>query len=394
MRKVLLPPWLRLRACATAENALPGSTAPSPTDKVGHYAALDGIRGLSALYVLLFHTGHWLDVPWLAVNGGLSVDTFFTLSGFVLARAYKDRKDRLSNVDFLLQRLVRLMPVIALSLFISAPYVALRNSMTSGATYASQIAAAVLLGLLNIPYFHAPPQIGGPQVFPLNGPQFSLFFEIVANAFWWSIRHLNPLYSSATLYIVSACLVLTVGIGGDQTDNFMRGFDHVGSSFFVGVFCYQIKDLLARRVNLTPVFYVLLVVMVIIFTMPYELDHAQRMLWKLLLAPLLVVGGSSITLSAPMKDLSILVGDLSYPIYALHFPIFSWINGLYQKLSGGKSAGIEAATLFAATLILSYLALRFYDRPVRAYLTRLLKASRKPIILRIDRRRRERPDGL
>ncbi|MGT2479190.1 hypothetical protein ACU4GR_10395 (plasmid) [Methylobacterium oryzae CBMB20] len=55
-----------------------------------------------------------------------------------------------------------------------------------------------------------------------------------------------------------------------------------------------------------------------------------------------------------MKDLSILVGDLSYPIYALHFPIFSWINGLYQKLSGGKSAGIEAATLFAATLILSY----------------------------------------
>ncbi|MGT2479189.1 acyltransferase family protein (plasmid) [Methylobacterium oryzae CBMB20] len=210
MRKVLLPPWLRLRACATAENALPGSTAPSPTDKVGHYAALDGIRGLSALYVLLFHTGHWLDVPWLAVNGGLSVDTFFTLSGFVLARAYKDRKDRLSNVDFLLQRLVRLMPVIALSLFISAPYVALRNSMTSGATYASQIAAAVLLGLLNIPYFHAPPQIGGPQVFPLNGPQFSLFFEIVANAFWWSIRHLNPLYSSATLYIVSACLVLTV----------------------------------------------------------------------------------------------------------------------------------------------------------------------------------------
>ncbi|WP_331291511.1 MULTISPECIES: acyltransferase [Methylobacterium] len=390
----MLPPWLRLRACATAENALPGSTAPSPTDKVGHYAALDGIRGLSALYVLLFHTGHWLDVPWLAVNGGLSVDTFFTLSGFVLARAYKDRKDRLSNVDFLLQRLVRLMPVIALSLFISAPYVALRNSMTSGATYASQIAAAVLLGLLNIPYFHAPPQIGGPQVFPLNGPQFSLFFEIVANAFWWSIRHLNPLYSSATLYIVSACLVLTVGIGGDQTDNFMRGFDHVGSSFFVGVFCYQIKDLLARRVNLTPVFYVLLVVMVIIFTMPYELDHAQRMLWKLLLAPLLVVGGSSITLSAPMKDLSILVGDLSYPIYALHFPIFSWINGLYQKLSGGKSAGIEAATLFAATLILSYLALRFYDRPVRAYLTRLLKASRKPIILRIDRRRRERPDGL
>ncbi|MGU3476193.1 acyltransferase family protein [Methylobacterium sp. D48H] len=187
------------------------------------------------------------------------------------------------------------------------------------------------------------------------------------------MRRLNPVYASAPLYIVSACFGLTVEIGGDQTDNFILGFGHVGSSFFVGVFCYQIKDLLARRANLTPVFYVLLVVMVIIFTLPYELNHTQRMLWKLLLAPLLVIGGSSITLADPLKDLSILGGDLSYPIYALHFPIFSWIHGLYQKLSGGKSAAIEAATLFAATLILSYLALRLYDRPIRAYLTRLLK---------------------
>ena len=155
----------------------------------------------------------------------------------------------------------------------------------------------------------------------------------------------------------------------------MGGFGHVGWTFFVGVFCYQIKDLLARRVNLTPVVYVLLVVMVIIFTLPYELNHTQRMLWKLLLASLLVVGGSSITLSDPLKELSILGGDLAYPIYALHFPIFSWIQGLYQKLSGGKSAAIEAATLFAATLILSYLTLRLYDRPIRAYLTRLLKGS-------------------
>ncbi|WCS28781.1 acyltransferase (plasmid) [Methylobacterium sp. NMS14P] len=360
---------------------------------MAHYAALDGIRGLSALFVLLFHTGRWLDVPWLAVNGGLSVDTFFTLSGFVLARAYKDRRDRLSNTDFLLQRLVRLMPIIALALFISAPYVALRNYMMSDSTFAIQIVAAVFLGLLNIPYFYAPPQIGGSQVFPLNGPQFSLFFEIVINAFWWSIRHVNPLYASASLYIVSSCFVLSFGTGGDQTDNFMRGFGHVGSSFFIGVFCYQMKSALARRINLRPVFYVLLVVMVVVFAMPYELNHHQRMVWKLLLAPLLVVSGSFVTPSSPLKDLSIFGGDLSYPIYALHFPIFSWINGLYQKLNGEKSAGIEATLFFSTTLILSYLALRFYDKPVRDHLTRLLKATRRPSDFRIYLHGRERPHG-
>ena len=152
-------------------------------DKFGHYAALDGIRGLSACFVLLFHADHWLDLPGLAINGGLSVDTFFTLSGFVLALAYADRRDRLSNIDFFLLRFIRLMPIILLSLVISAPYVALRNYMTLDSVHVVPILIALLLGSMNMPYFHAPEAIGGPQVFPLNGPHFSLFFEVVANSF-------------------------------------------------------------------------------------------------------------------------------------------------------------------------------------------------------------------
>jgi hypothetical protein len=58
------------------------------------FAALDGMRGLAAIFVLLFHLGQWQYRPTLAANAGLAVDFFFTLSGYVLALAYAGRLDR------------------------------------------------------------------------------------------------------------------------------------------------------------------------------------------------------------------------------------------------------------------------------------------------------------
>src|ERR1700732_4629147 len=93
----------------------------SRTAKTAHYIALDGVRGLAAVSVLAFHLGRWLDAPWLAINGNLSVDTFFTLSGYALALAYTKRAKHLSMRGFILTRLIRLMPIIMLVVAISAP---------------------------------------------------------------------------------------------------------------------------------------------------------------------------------------------------------------------------------------------------------------------------------
>jgi peptidoglycan/LPS O-acetylase OafA/YrhL len=66
-----------------------------------HYAALDGLRGFAAVSVVIFHIGHWLDMPSLAANAGLAVDVFFCLSGYVLSLAYGKRLGKtLSSFDF------------------------------------------------------------------------------------------------------------------------------------------------------------------------------------------------------------------------------------------------------------------------------------------------------
>ena len=54
------------------------------------FAALDGLRGICALIVVLYHTFRLQAVSPFA-HGYLSVDVFFVLSGFVLAYAFGAR---------------------------------------------------------------------------------------------------------------------------------------------------------------------------------------------------------------------------------------------------------------------------------------------------------------
>src|SRR5262245_8348298 len=61
------------RARPTAAVAAPGSAA--------RYPALDGLRGLAVIAVVMYHAG----VPWMR-GGFLGVSVFFTLSGFLITR--------------------------------------------------------------------------------------------------------------------------------------------------------------------------------------------------------------------------------------------------------------------------------------------------------------------
>ena len=73
-----------------------------------HYDILDGLRGVAALLVIVYHVFEcfdWSPVP----HGYLAVDFFFVLSGFVIGYAYDDRwQQGLTAVGFFKRRLIRL----------------------------------------------------------------------------------------------------------------------------------------------------------------------------------------------------------------------------------------------------------------------------------------------
>jgi hypothetical protein len=75
---------------------------PTYLESKSHYQILDGLRGVAALTVVIFHTFEAyanVDRFTQTLNHGyLAVDFFFLLSGFVVAYAYDDRWGKMTQL--------------------------------------------------------------------------------------------------------------------------------------------------------------------------------------------------------------------------------------------------------------------------------------------------------
>lgn len=104
---------------------MPQTSLPSAAyaDSKPHYDILDGLRGVAALLVVVFHlceahaTSHF---DQLLNHGYLAVDFFFALSGFVIGYAYDDRWGRMTVGGFFKRRLIRLQPMVVLGMAVGA----------------------------------------------------------------------------------------------------------------------------------------------------------------------------------------------------------------------------------------------------------------------------------
>ena len=79
-----------------------------------HFEILDGLRGIAALAIVVFHFMEIVYPPAenFIAHGFLAVDFFFCLSGFVIAYAYHDRMEKMSLTEFFKLRLIRLHPLV------------------------------------------------------------------------------------------------------------------------------------------------------------------------------------------------------------------------------------------------------------------------------------------
>jgi peptidoglycan/LPS O-acetylase OafA/YrhL len=85
-----------------------------------------------------------------------------------------------------------------------------------------------------------------------------------------------------------------------------------------------------------------------------------------LLFPLIILGGAA--REARFPRLCTFLGGISYPLYILHLPLIA----AFGRLLAGLALPASTAILIkgAAALIVVWLAWRFYDEPVRAWLRR------------------------
>ena len=179
------------------------------------------MRGFAALFVVAFHlfeayAGNNPQKQFIN-HGYLAVDFFFLLSGFVVAYAYDDRWDRMSVLGFFKRRLIRLQPMVVMGSVIGAVLFVFQDYSTFpkyGNASFLHVVIVMVLGFVMIPLPKIADVRGWDEIYPLNGPAWSLFYEYVANALYaLGVRKLSN-RSLGILVALSACALIYLAVFG------------------------------------------------------------------------------------------------------------------------------------------------------------------------------------
>ncbi len=340
-----------------------------------HFEILDGLRGVAAIGVVIFHFMEWAYSDFtqnFIGHGFLAVDFFFCLSGFVIGYAYDGRIGKMGVLEFLKLRLIRLHPliflgsVLGLLTFSFNPFGGLPESYSIG-----KIILVFVTSILLIPY--PVMEERAFNLFGLNAPVWSLFWEYVVNIFYVLILFrlsrtvllLLTLLAAATLCFVS----YRTGnlLGGWNNITFWDGGARVFYSFLAGLVIYRLNWIIKNKLG----FLGMSVLLSLAFLMPYgKWNWLTEPAVVLFYFPLLVALGAGATLAKGWERLCEFLGKISYPLYMTHYAVL-WMFGSYY--TSHKPATAQLAIIIITALILlvgfAYLVMVVYDIPVRKYLS-------------------------
>lgn len=376
------------------------------TDTKPHYELLDGLRGVAALLVVFYHIFEGLSfaaggILITTINHGyLAVDFFFILSGFVIGYAYDDRwKRNMTSGNFFTRRLIRLHPMIIMGTIIGAITFCIQGSVQWDGSHVAT--SAVMLALLAAMFFiPAYPGAGydvrgNGEMFSLNGPSWSLFFEYIGNILYalfihrLSNRGLAILVALSGIGLAWFALFDIVGYGMLGV-----GWTLDGANFWGGMlrmlFPFSLGMLLSRHfrpIKIRGAFWICSAVLLILFCVPYIegkspvcLNGVYELICIALIFPALVwIAASGKTTDKQSTRICRFLGDISFPLYAIHYPLmylfYAWL--IKNKLYTFTECWQIAALVYTGSILLAYLCLKCYDEPVRKWLSRKFLSKNK-----------------
>ena len=303
----------------------------------------------------------------LAGRAYLAVDFFFVLSGFVLAHAYESKlmSGELTAISFLRLRLARLWPLAALGMllgFITTAYAP--GTLTNESWRTPALVVALVFGLLLLPSPES-----GLGAYPLNPPIWSVAYELAVNyAYALFSRRLSEGWLRLIVVLAAVALAATTIRNGTANT-----FDpaRVVYSFFFGVLLSR-RMVAKPRVSATkPVVIAALLISVLFFPGLRVLPGgAPDAFCCIVVFPSIVWAGAHVEPVDGLTSWCAASGELSYPLYAIHYPIVVVsMSVAASRVSGGLLAGTVIPVVSAIGL-LSLAVARRCDQPVRAAMAR------------------------
>jgi peptidoglycan/LPS O-acetylase OafA/YrhL len=219
-------------------------------------------------------------------------------------------------------------------------------------------------------------------MFPLDGPEWSLFCEMVINLIY--ARFIMKFSDKILYFVIAISSVLMIfvfvsnvidGINyglntGGLSYQMLAGLIRCSFSFSMGVLLYRLSDrgLFSRFPRVSGLW----LGFILFFSFcpePVTLSWIYDLVCVMLVYPLIIIFGSREHLPSKLAPTAIWLGALSYPIYVLHLPLVDTLRhaGALNRIP----------IMFADTAIISFVdlislaALVYFDMPCRHFLTKI-----------------------
>jgi peptidoglycan/LPS O-acetylase OafA/YrhL len=322
-----------------------------------HFYFLDALRGIAALWVVLYHAeagGHlgaltayfpsWLTLV-LFRSGHLGVAVFFVLSGFVIAHSLRNTKiDFASSQNFMMRRFLRLSPPY----YVAIVLVLITNILSSS------IKGETLL-LLNQPFFigRLLAHLGYVQnLLGFTGfdsvywtlsleMQFYLVFCTLLGCSHWLEQSGKP--GNRLIFGMSAIVAAVFPMGILESKGLDNTFLPLGFSFLLGVFAYW-----SWKGRLKPIFFyaysVVLLIPAIVQQSMFEITAVLISIF------ILEVSRENRIQSWLGQSWLQFLGRISYSLYLIHNPLSGMIFFVTYKVLP-KSTGSALIGLTATVVI-------------------------------------------
>lgn len=362
------------------------------SDSKSHYKILDGLRGVAAIMVVLFHIletfSGGIHSRQIINHGYLAVDFFFVLSGFVVGHAYDDRWNKMTMGGFFKRRLIRLHPMILMGMIVGAVcfYFSASPTLFPGISQVPgwKLLLVMLIGFTVLPVPSSLDIRGWGEMHPLNGPAWTLFFEYIGNLLYALVLRRLSNKVLAALVVVAGCALVHMAVTSPNGDviggwslepaQLRIGFTRFLYPFLAGLLLSRI--IRPGRIRNSFIYCSLFIILILAFPRIGGATH----LWQnglydslsiIFLFPLIVYMGVSGQVKGKYSvAVCQFLGNISYPIYIVHYPliyIFSaWVVDNNITLQHAWPMGL---VLLSGAIVLAYACFKLYDVPVRKWLS-------------------------
>ena len=321
-------------------------------------AEIDGLRAIAVIPVILFHAGY--DV----FGGGyIGVDIFFVISGYLITSIIINQisNDKFSLITFYERRARRILPALSFTIFLTvaiSPFVLMPDQIKDlgQSIFSISLFISNYFFYIETDYFNEFSSMN-PLLHTWSlavEEQFYLLFPIFILLFRRNIIHLVIF----CFFIFAISLYASVILSSENPalsfySSHTRAWELIVGALASLLFLYKGNNLKSFfwnhpiLANLLTVLSLFLILLSFIF-FNEDIDHPGfiTLVPVLSTASLILIMGHNDYVTRFLKNrIIVYIGLLSYSLYLIHNPIFSYIEIYYEFLSDDALTTIKTLSL-------------------------------------------------